>query len=377
MAPPLWKNCFCGIKIQNNENPHLWLAVVQKNLEPFTKLRDLGQDINPATGCGCTPFHMAANLGLKDMFNFFFNNVDEKNPQNDLGCTPLHLASGEGSFSICEKLVIWLQENSRDPNPRCNMGLSPLYKAARTGHLKIVNFFCNTMQLQNPRIHDELGHEHAVLHIAARYGHLPIVKSILEVLDHGNKNPASSHDGVTPLHCAATSLKGKLEVLELFLKYGVDINVKDKNGMTALFHAATKGNTAACRLLSGSMPFSKANNGCTPLHAAAYDGDLEIFKVLCPRGQDISPKNEDGDTPLHFAAQTGHLKMFEYIFWNMTEKNPGNNKKTTPLHIAAEHDHKSIVSFIIKNIDDKHPKNDFEETPKDVAANEDIRCLFN
>ena len=95
-----------------------------------------------------------------------------------------------------------------------------------------MDFFCNTLKLQNPRIHDELGVEHTVLHIAARYGHLPIVKSILEVLDNGNKNPASSYDGVTPLHCAATSLKGKLEVLELFFRHGVDINVKDKYGMT-------------------------------------------------------------------------------------------------------------------------------------------------
>ena len=375
MAPPLWKHCPCGIKIQKNENQHLWLAVVQKNLEPFTKLRSLGKDINPANRCGCTPYHMAANLGLEDMFSFFFNNITEKNPQNNLGCTPLHLAAGKGSFSICEKLVIWLQENLRDQNPRCNKGLSPLYKAARTGQLTIVDFFCNTLKLQNPRIHDELGKEHTVLHIAARYGHAPIVNYVLESSDNGNRNPARLDDGMTPLHFAA--MGGKLEVLELFLKYGVDINVKDKNGMTALYHAATKGNMAACRFLSDSMPFSKANNGCTPLHVVAHDGDVEIFKVLCPRGQDVSPKNEDGDTPLHMVAQTGHLKMFEYIFWNMTEKNPGNNKKTTPLHIAAENDHKSIVSFIIKNIGDKHPKNDSEETPKDVAANEEIRCLFN
>ena len=372
MAPPLWKHCPCGIKIQKNENQHLWLAVVQKNLEPFTKLRSLGKDINPAKICGCTPYHMAANLGLEKMFSFFFKNIYEKNPQNNLGCTPLHLAAGKGSFSICEELVNWLQENLRDPNPRCNKGLSPLYKAARTGHLTIVDFFCNTLKLQNPRIHDELGH---VLHIAARYGHAPIVNSMLESLDNGNRNPASSDDGMTPLHFAA--MGGKLEVLELFLKYAVDINVKDINGHTALYHAAMQGHMAACRCLSGSMPFSKANNGCTPLHAVAHDGDVDIFNVLWQRGQDINPKNEDGDTPLHLAAQTGQLKMFQYIFRKTTERNPGNKKKNTPLHIASENGQKLIVLFIIKNIGNIHPKNDSEETPKDVAANEDISCLFN
>ena len=97
MAPPLWKYCFCGMK---NENPHLWLAVVQKNLEPFRKLQNLGKDVNPATKCGCTPYHMAANLGLESMSSFFVKNINEKNPQNNLGLTPLHLAAGKGSFSI-------------------------------------------------------------------------------------------------------------------------------------------------------------------------------------------------------------------------------------------------------------------------------------
>jgi ankyrin repeat protein len=42
------------------------------------------------------------------------------------------------------------------------------------------------------------------------------------------------------------------------------------------------------------------NNGDTPLHRAAYYGELDVVKYLVEeKGADVKAADKDGDTPLH------------------------------------------------------------------------------
>jgi len=47
-------------------------------------------------------------------------------------------------------------------------------------------------------------------------------------------------------------------------------------------------------------------NGNTPMHIAAYDGNLEAVNVLLPMKSMINVKNKDGKVPMHLAAEAGH-----------------------------------------------------------------------
>ncbi|KAI5885413.1 ankyrin, partial [Schizophyllum commune H4-8] len=51
----------------------------------------------------------------------------------------------------------------------------------------------------------------------------------------------------------------------------------------------------------------------TPLHVAAYHGHINMVELLVERGANIEARGEGGWTPLHFAAQEGQLAMALFL----------------------------------------------------------------
>ena len=54
-------------------------------------------------------------------------------------------------------------------------------------------------------------------------------------------------------------------------------------------------------------------NGKTPLHVAAYYGQVEALKTLLQLSADIQAKTADGMTPLHVAAGNGHVETLKTL----------------------------------------------------------------
>ena len=52
-------------------------------------------------------------------------------------------------------------------------------------------------------------------------------------------------------------------------------------------------------------------NGWTPLHQAAFSGELEMLQALLKAGAKIDETDHDGDTPVHYAAVQGELACVE------------------------------------------------------------------
>ena len=52
----------------------------------------------------------------------------------------------------------------------------------------------------------------------------------------------------------------------------------------------------------------------TPLHYAAYQGHLELCKLLCDRGANVNATNGDGCTPLFLASQQNRIDVVRYLF---------------------------------------------------------------
>jgi len=117
----------------------------------------------------------------------------------------------------------------------------------------------------------------------------------------------------TPLDCAA--FNGRVEVVQVLLAAGADMNAKGKIGDTPLLSAARgfqKRRVQVVQLLLAAGADANACNdyeGSTPLHHAAIYGQVEVVQALLAVGADINARNEDGRTPLSLAKQAGHSSV--------------------------------------------------------------------
>ena len=97
---------------------------------------------------------------------------------------------------------------------------------------------------------------------------------------------------------------GNRDKVEMLIKDGVDIEVKDKDGYTALLIAAEMGNIEMVKVLleNGADVNARDIDKHTALIYAAYQGNLEIAEMLLKYGADVHAKDKDGWTALMFAS---------------------------------------------------------------------------
>ena len=83
------------------------------------------------------------------------------------------------------------------------------------------------------------------------------------------------------------AFQGDIATVTTSLQAGVDPDSPDKNGMTALHWAATKGHDDVAKILlgNGANAVSRDNSGQTP---AAWQGNIEIAELLLERGADVN-----------------------------------------------------------------------------------------
>jgi len=96
-----------------------------------------------------------------------------------------------------------------------------------------------------------------------------------------------------------------------------DVNVRDKDGGTALSNAALAGQLEVVNFLveQGANVNSQANDGNSPLHSAAFLGRLEIVQVLVQQGANVNIKNRKGETPLDTASAPWTEELAGFVGW--------------------------------------------------------------
>lgn len=79
-------------------------------------------------------------------------------------------------------------------------------------------------------------------------------------------------------------------------------------------------------------------NGWTPLHQAAYSGELQMLKTLIAKGAELDATDHDGDTAVHYAAVQGELDCVKALAAAGCALETKDNDGETPMHVA----HKSV-----------------------------------
>jgi hypothetical protein len=121
--------------------------------------------------------------------------------------------------------------------------------------------------------------------------------------------------GNTPLHSAACY--GDLEMVQVLLEYGADVNAQNGYCDTPLIYASMgyRDDPGVTRLLieRGADPNTPCWKGLTPLHQALERGMIEIARVLIEHGANVEVKDDGGRTPLDIASGGQHEGIIKLL----------------------------------------------------------------
>lgn len=148
------------------------------------------------------------------------------------------------------------------------------------------------------------------LEIAAQQGYLDIVQLLVAA---GADINVRSFRGHTPLRIAARN--GRVDVVNYCLSKGAEVNTQGEDGATPLEHAASKGHLEIVKLLveKGANINLQDKEGDFALGEAAKAGFMEVVVYLLEKGADASLKNQDGNTAQQMAWLAGQPKVEAYL----------------------------------------------------------------
>ncbi len=183
------------------------------------------------------------------------------------------------------------------------------------------------------------------------------------------------------LHIA--SKHGDLEIVEILIKQGSDINAVDENNENGLIHACRQGNIETCKFLvdKGSNINLQNSAGLTALMETTYFGNLDIALYLVKIGADVHLKNNDGNSILHVASSRPINSFKELVQLLISEKNMDinelNNNKSNAFMTACRSGNLEICELFIKKGIDINLKNEAGETGLEMASEVGANDLVN
>jgi len=153
--------------------------------------------------------------------------------------------------------------------------------------------------------------------IAAATGDLRRVQCLVE---NGADVHQRNNHGMTALMRAARSgTKYSKDIVAFFLKCGVEIDLHDKEGLTAVWYASRwprePDGFGALQVLgeAGARMDLRDEKGNNILHYAAEHGNVEAVSYLVGKGVTINAKNDKGASPLMVATRNYSNRVLELL----------------------------------------------------------------
>ena len=156
----------------------------------------------------------------------------------------------------------------------------------------------------------------------------------------------------TPLYYAA--LCGFHDLVEhLIIKYPRDVNANGGYCVRPLVAALAREQFRTADLLhrSGADPDPRGNYMWTPLHSAAFYGDLKAVQKLIEYDADIGAEDWEGYTALHHASEgsnPGDFSVLQLLLEHDADVNARAVDGSTPLHNASFHGALDVVRLLLE-----------------------------
>ncbi|KAL7023364.1 hypothetical protein ACKWTF_012569 [Chironomus riparius] len=331
---------------------------------------------------GFKPIHLAVIQGTLETVNLLLANKVNVNALDNEGHSVVHWATVCGEAQILRTLLA----SGADASIPDHNGATPLHYAAQMcGYDGKSDKTSTKLALEILGI--LLKHPKCSVDVEDKDGRQPLMwaasagsdDAITALLKGGAYAESADKDGLTALHCAAS--RGHTKCIELLIKLcGAQVDTIDSNGCTALFYAVTLGHAdATVKLLDlGADPNRQDRKGRSPGHCGCAKGQFETVKILNSRGANLWLRNARGDLPVHEAASSGRIELVEWLLQQRpNHMNSSSNDGRTILHITAGNDKIDMCKMLIEmgadvNAVYRNTKN-VVKTPLDCALQKGFR----
>ena len=345
-------------------------------------LIDLGANINVRDSFGSTPLHRAISQNQKGMAELLIAKGADVNARAAQGGgTPLHRAVADNRIECLELLLT----SGAKIDAKDDDGYTPLHRA-------VAGFPYS----KNRPIVELLISKGSDINAINNAGYTPLQTSIeycggieecskkemFDLLIARGANIEAGSSGMSALQIALVN--NRKNMADVLIAKGAggagsDVNLRDRDGKTALHKAADWNNVDAARELigKGADVNARDNSGSTPLHIAANAGGLEVAEILIANGADINAIDKSGATPLFWAmaaAATRPARAAKYmaVFSLLIEKgvniNAGYKDGWTFLRDAVANGNKEAVEILLKKGVDVNYRNRNGKTPLQMAT---------
>ena len=173
---------------------------------------------------------------------------------------------------------------------------------------------------------------------------------------------ARAPEGETPV--IAALYRGHAAVVELLLAAGAPLDI---------YAGAALGRRKVVEERLAASPQSidsRLYDGWTPLHLAAFFGEVVVLQHLLAQGADVNAisTNSIANTPLHAAVAGGRVEAALALIDAGADVNARDGGGHTPFHIAAEGGYVPIVEALLRHNADPHAVDAEDRTPLARAA---------
>ena len=179
-------------------------------------------------------------------------------------------------------------------------------------------------------------------------------QSYLAAADAAKPDASASDFSARLARVGHPSEADEISRLRAMIKESPDlINARDQNGRTPLHKAADNGQLLVTQYLleNGANIDAKETQDLqgTALHLAADEGNKALVELLLQKGASVEAVESGGLTALHAAASKGFRSIVELLIEHKADVNAKDIKGATPLHLAVANGFKATAEFLLEH----------------------------
>lgn len=167
-------------------------------------------------------------------------------------------------------------------------------------------------------------------------------KKIKKYLKSGINVNAVTEDNLTALHFAIGH--GNIELMQFLVSKGADVDFSYANGFYPLEYAVVcRQKKALMYLLEQTCSLETS-----ALHYAAALGEIELLELLMQAGVEVNRRDQIGRTALHEAANCNCLNVMCLLIQSGAELDCMDYQGWTPLCLAVMRNHFVITEYLLR-----------------------------